>query len=132
MKKYYSQQLKVECCSIYYFFLALKFNLFPLKMLQVIQFPQLRHFFLLLESERFIGCSLNLQLHRFILKINRHYKSLHLNHVKYTLSRRRSGVFINNFEHILHLFLVSIVEFEQVNASWELIAGISQRRIQNA
>ena len=31
---------------------------------------------------------------------------------------RRSGVFIVNFEHISHL--VSIVNFEQVNASWEI------------
>ena len=32
---------------------------------------------------------------------------------------RRSGVFIVNFEHISHLFLVSIVDFERVNISWE-------------
>ena len=31
---------------------------------------------------------------------------------------RRSGVFIVNFEHISYLFLVSIVDFEQVNVSW--------------
>ena len=30
---------------------------------------------------------------------------------------RRSGVFIVNFEHVSHLFLVSIVDFEQVNIS---------------
>ena len=35
---------------------------------------------------------------------------------------RRSGVFIFNFEHILHLFsTVSIVDFEQVNVSWVAI-----------
>ena len=33
---------------------------------------------------------------------------------------RRSGVFIVNFEHIFYFALeVSIVNFEQVNASWE-------------
>ena len=32
---------------------------------------------------------------------------------------RHSGVFIVNFEHVSHLVLVvSIVNFEQVNASW--------------
>ena len=33
---------------------------------------------------------------------------------------RRSGVFIVNFEHILHIFLssVSIVDFKQVNVTW--------------
>ena len=31
-------------------------------------------------------------------------------------ARRRSGVFIVNFEHISHLVL--IVNFEQVNANW--------------
>ena len=32
----------------------------------------------------------------------------------------RSGVFIVNFEHISHLFLVSLLvgDFEQVNVSW--------------
>ena len=29
-----------------------------------------------------------------------------------------SGVFIVSFEHISHLVLVSIVNFEQVNAGW--------------
>ena len=34
---------------------------------------------------------------------------------------RRFGVFIVNFEHISHLcFSVSIVNFEQVNAGWEV------------
>ena len=33
--------------------------------------------------------------------------------------QRRSGVFIINFEHILHLFRASIVDFEQVNVSWD-------------
>ena len=37
-----------------------------------------------------------------------------------TPERRRSGVFIVKFEHISHLFLVTIVEFEQVN----MLAGI--------
>ena len=32
---------------------------------------------------------------------------------------RRSGVFIVNFEHVSHLFLVSIIDFEQVNISWK-------------
>ena len=33
--------------------------------------------------------------------------------------RRRSGVFIVNFEYILYMFsIVSIVDFEQVNISW--------------
>ena len=33
---------------------------------------------------------------------------------------RRSGVFIVNFEHILHLFSnASIVDFEQLNVRWE-------------
>ena len=31
---------------------------------------------------------------------------------------RRPGVFIVNFEHISHLVLVSIVNFEQLNADW--------------
>ena len=32
--------------------------------------------------------------------------------------RRRSGMFIVNFEHILHLFKsVAVVDFEQLNAS---------------
>ena len=38
-----------------------------------------------------------------------------------TLERRYcccSGVFIVSFEHISHLVLVSIVNFEQVNAGW--------------
>ena len=34
-----------------------------------------------------------------------------------TPERRRSGVFIVNFEHISNLFLV-FINFEQVNASW--------------
>ena len=35
--------------------------------------------------------------------------------------RRRSVVFIDNFEHISHLCSsVSIVNFEQVNATWEV------------
>ena len=40
----------------------------------------------------------------------------------YEVSRqwRRSGVFIVNFEHISHPFSsVYIVDFEQVNVSWE-------------
>ena len=37
--------------------------------------------------------------------------------------RRRSGMFIVNFEHIVHLFKsVSVVDFEQLNASWEVVA----------
>ena len=32
---------------------------------------------------------------------------------------RRSGVFVVNFEHYLHLFKVFIVNFEQTNVSWE-------------
>ena len=43
--------------------------------------------------------------------------------VKYVQSSRRqcrrSGVFIVNFEHISHLVLVSVVNFEQVNAGWD-------------
>ena len=36
-----------------------------------------------------------------------------------TTPRRRSGVFIVNFEHILHLALVaSFVNFEQVSPGW--------------
>ena len=31
---------------------------------------------------------------------------------------RRSGVFIVNFEHISHLFLIQSLNFEQVNVSW--------------
>ena len=31
---------------------------------------------------------------------------------------RRSGVFIINFEEILHIVIVSIIDFEQVNVSW--------------
>ena len=34
---------------------------------------------------------------------------------------RRSSVFIVNFEHILHLYSVSIVDSEQVNVSWAMI-----------
>ena len=30
-----------------------------------------------------------------------------------------SGAFIVNFEHILHLVLVFIINFEQANADWE-------------
>ena len=38
-----------------------------------------------------------------------------------TPERRRSGVFIVNFEHISHLVSsVSIVNFEKVNASWDM------------
>ena len=34
---------------------------------------------------------------------------------------RRSGVFIANFKHISHLFSsVSIINFEQVNVTWEM------------
>ena len=34
---------------------------------------------------------------------------------------RHSGVFIDNFEHILCIFLgVSIVDFQQVNADWDM------------
>ena len=41
----------------------------------------------------------------------------------------RSGVFIVNFEHILHLFYsISIVDFEQVNLSW---AGVFQKAPSN-
>ena len=37
-----------------------------------------------------------------------------------TTSVTYSGVFIVNFEHISHLFLVFfVVDFEQANASWE-------------
>ena len=35
-----------------------------------------------------------------------------------TPERRRPGVFIVNFEHILRLVLVFIVNFKQVNAGW--------------
>ena len=36
--------------------------------------------------------------------------------------RRRSGVFIVNFEHILHIFSsVFIVVFKQVNVSWTVL-----------
>ena len=38
-----------------------------------------------------------------------------------TTHRRRSGVFILNFERILSVFSVFIVDFEQVNLSWELM-----------
>ena len=34
------------------------------------------------------------------------------------VQRRRFGVFIVNFEHTLHFFGVSIVDFEQVNVGW--------------
>ena len=38
---------------------------------------------------------------------------------------RRFGVFIVNFEHISHLCSsVFIVNFQQVNASWEKFAGV--------
>ena len=33
---------------------------------------------------------------------------------------RRSRIFIANFEHILHILYVSIVDFEQANVSWEI------------
>ena len=36
-----------------------------------------------------------------------------------TLNRRRPDVFIVNFERFAHLFLVSIVNFEQVNVHWD-------------
>ena len=35
------------------------------------------------------------------------------------LALKTPGVFIVNFEHISHPFLVSIADFEQVNVSWE-------------
>ena len=35
--------------------------------------------------------------------------------------RRCSGVFIVKFEHISHLFSVSVVDFEQINVSWEML-----------
>ena len=34
------------------------------------------------------------------------------------LERRLSGVFIFNFEHILHLLLVFLVDFGEVNIIW--------------
>ena len=37
-------------------------------------------------------------------------------------TRGRSGVFIDNFEHISHLSSVSVVDLEQVNVSWEHFA----------
>ena len=38
----------------------------------------------------------------------------------------RSGIFIVNFEHILHLFLFLLLTFELVNADWEVnIARLS-------
>ena len=38
----------------------------------------------------------------------------------------RSGVFIVNFEHILHiLFSVTIDECDQVNVSWNFLSGAS-------
>ena len=42
--------------------------------------------------------------------------------------RRRSGVFIVNFKHILHL-CVSIVEFEQVNVFWDVSFDYTQYSI---
>ena len=37
---------------------------------------------------------------------------------------RRSGIFVVNFEHILHLFLMFLLlTFEQVNADWEVNIG---------
>ena len=41
-----------------------------------------------------------------------------------TRTRRRSDVFIVNFEHILRLFLVFIVNFEHVIADWDLLLFI--------
>ena len=40
---------------------------------------------------------------------------------------RRSGIFVVNFEHVLHLFLMFLLlTFEQVNADWEVnIARLS-------
>ena len=38
-----------------------------------------------------------------------------------TETRCRSGVFIVNFDFILPLFQVSIVEFEQANVCWVII-----------
>ena len=35
---------------------------------------------------------------------------------------RCSGVFIVNFDHISRLFIVSIVDFEQVNVNWDCYA----------
>ena len=37
----------------------------------------------------------------------------------------RLGIFIVNFEHILYLFLVFIVEFQQVNVSWVMTSFVS-------
>ena len=37
-----------------------------------------------------------------------------------------SGVFIVNFEHISHLFLVSIADIEQVNVSWDFMHSITK------
>ena len=40
---------------------------------------------------------------------------------------RRSGVFIVNLEHNSHLSSVSIVEFEQINISWEISRSICKQ-----
>ena len=39
---------------------------------------------------------------------------------------RRSGVFIVNCEHTLHLFLVSLANIEQVNSGWAAVSGAFQ------
>ena len=41
-----------------------------------------------------------------------------------TRTRRRSDVFIVNFEHILRLVLVFTVNFEHVIADWDLLLFI--------
>ena len=38
------------------------------------------------------------------------------------------GVFVVNFEHILHLFLVFLIDFEQVNVSWDVL-NIALRKL---
>ena len=51
--------------------------------------------------------------------------------IKIPERRHRSGVFIFSFEHILHLSSsVSIVDFEQVNVSWDDIFILNFELIQ--
>ena len=49
--------------------------------------------------------------------------------IKMSKKRHCPGIFIVNFEHISHLVSsVSIVNFEQVNAGWDIIVSIVTRR----
>ena len=43
---------------------------------------------------------------------------------------RLSGVFIVNFKHILHLVLVFIVNFEQVNTGWDNVIPWQNKNVQ--